>query len=67
MGALGSKQHQQQHQEQSSGRHVVRDSVRESINSNNHEPHHDNIIDQNRHNHSEAETAEPVTSVPAGT
>lgn len=55
MGALGSKQ-------QPVERHVVRDSVRESINTNNHEPHQDNMIDQNRHNHSEADTADTAST-----
>lgn len=62
MGVFGSKE-QQETQTQTPERRVVRDSVRETINTPNHEAHNsESIIDQNRHNHSEAETADTAST-----
>jgi len=68
MGAFGSRQQSSRTQQSSTTttttpRTVIRDSTRESINTNNHEPvDEDNIFDLNRHSHSQAETADTVST-----
>ena len=55
-------------QEHAHGRHhanenEIHDNTRQSINSSSHEPHvESSIIDQNRHNHSEADTVDTAST-----
>ena len=55
-------------QEHAHGRHhanenEIHDNTRQSINSSSHEPHAESsIIDQNRHNHSEADTVDTAST-----